>query len=79
MRGKGNIYPTSDYVTEHVMLANKKDIQQAQQRKRKASRAFLSKNKRQKRACAAQASVQAQDKPSAAPSKVTSSGRNIKL
>jgi hypothetical protein len=22
MRGKGNIYPTSDYVTEHVMLAN---------------------------------------------------------
>lgn len=22
MRGKGNIYPTSDYVTRHVMLAN---------------------------------------------------------
>ena len=23
MRGRGNIYPTDDYVTEHVMLANR--------------------------------------------------------
>ena len=25
MRGKGKIHPTDDYVTEHVMLANRSD------------------------------------------------------
>jgi hypothetical protein len=57
----------------------KKAIQQAQQRKRKASRVTPSSNKRQKRADAAHAAVQAGDEASAAPPTVTSSGRNVRL
>jgi hypothetical protein len=56
-----------------------KAIQQAQQRKRLASREITLSNKRQKRAGAAHAGVQARDEPSAAPAKVTSRGRNINL
>ncbi|KAG9377622.1 hypothetical protein A1F94_012025 [Pyrenophora tritici-repentis] len=54
----------------------KKTIQQAQQRKRKASQVTLSSNKRQKRASAAHAGDQARDGPSAALPKVTLRGRN---
>ncbi|KAI1670731.1 hypothetical protein L13192_06247, partial [Pyrenophora tritici-repentis] len=50
----------------------KKSIQQAQQRKRKASQVLSPSNKRQKRAGAAHAGVQAGDEPSAAPPRVTS-------
>jgi hypothetical protein len=57
----------------------KKAIQQAQKRKRPALQAISSSNKRRKRAGAAHAGVQARDEPSAAPPKVTSRGRNIKL
>ncbi|CAE7002770.1 Pogo transposable element [Pyrenophora teres f. teres] len=56
-----------------------KTIQQAQQRKRKAPRVAPPSNKRQKRAGAAQAGVQTGDEPSAAPAKVTSRGRKVKL
>ncbi|KAF7571799.1 Membrane-bound metallopeptidase [Pyrenophora tritici-repentis] len=57
----------------------KKSIQQAQQRKRKASRVLSPSNKRQKRAGAAHAGVQAGDELSATPAKVTSRGRNVNL
>ncbi|KAI1665808.1 DUF1682 domain containing protein [Pyrenophora tritici-repentis] len=57
----------------------KKTIQQAQQRKRKASQVTLSSNKRQKRASAAHAGDQARDGPSAALPKVTLRGRNVSL
>jgi len=57
----------------------KKSSQQAPQRKRKASRVTSSSNKRQKRAGAAHAGVQAGDEPSAAPPKVTSHGRSVNL
>ncbi|KAF7568069.1 hypothetical protein PtrM4_126820 [Pyrenophora tritici-repentis] len=57
----------------------KKSIQQAQQRKRKASRVLSPSNKRQKRASAAHAGVQAGDELSATPAKVTSRGRNVNL
>ncbi|KAA8621955.1 hypothetical protein PtrV1_06456 [Pyrenophora tritici-repentis] len=50
----------------------KKYIQQAQQRKRKASQVLSPSNKRQKRASAAHAGVQAGDELSATPAKVTS-------
>ncbi|KAK1914300.1 hypothetical protein P3342_007546 [Pyrenophora teres f. teres] len=56
-----------------------KTIQQAQQRKCKAPRVAPPSNKRQKRAGAAQAGVQTGDEPSAAPAKVTSRGRKVKL
>ncbi|KAF7578265.1 Membrane-bound metallopeptidase [Pyrenophora tritici-repentis] len=55
----------------------KKYIQQAQQRKRKASQVLSPSNKRQKRAGAAHAGVQAGDELSATPAKVTSRGRNV--
>ncbi|KAI1689714.1 hypothetical protein KJE20_02892 [Pyrenophora tritici-repentis] len=57
----------------------KKSIQQAQKRKRKASQVLSPSNKRQKRAGAAHAGVQAGDELSAAPAKVTSRGRNVSL
>ncbi|KAI1571037.1 ZntA Cation transport ATPase, partial [Pyrenophora tritici-repentis] len=57
----------------------KKTIQQAQQRKRKASQVTLSSNKRQKRASAAHAGDQARDGPSAALPKVTLRGRNAHM
>jgi hypothetical protein len=57
----------------------KKAIQKAPQRKRKASQVTPSSNKRQKRAGAAHAGVQAGDEPSAAPPKVTSHGRSVNL
>ena len=57
----------------------KKSIQQAQQRKRKASRVVSPSNKRQKRAGAAYAGVQAGDELSATPAKATSRGRNVNL
>jgi hypothetical protein len=53
--------------------------QQAQKRKGLALQAAQLINKRQKRAGAAHAGVQARDGPSAAPAKVTSRGRNINL
>ena len=56
-----------------------KTIQQAQQRKRKALQVAPPSNKRQKRAGAAQAGVQAGDELSTAPAKVTSRGRKINL
>jgi hypothetical protein len=52
---------------------------EAQERKRPALQEISSSNKRQKRAGAAHAGVQAQDEPSAAPPKVTSRGRNVNL
>ncbi|KAI1527705.1 hypothetical protein PtrSN001A_009311 [Pyrenophora tritici-repentis] len=57
----------------------KKSIQQAQQRKRKASQVLSLSDKRQKRAGAAHAGVQAGDELSATPAKVTSRGRNVNL
>jgi hypothetical protein len=57
----------------------KKAIQQAQKRKRPASREISSSNKRQKLAGAAHASVQARDELSAAPPKATPRGRNVSL
>jgi hypothetical protein len=56
-----------------------KSIQQAPQRKRKASQVTSSSNKRQKRASAAHAGVQARDELSAAPPKVTSHGHSVNL
>ncbi|KAH6234950.1 hypothetical protein HBI42_020280 [Parastagonospora nodorum] len=57
----------------------KKAIQQAQKRKRPALQATSSSDKRQKRAGAAHAGVQAEDELSAAPAKVTSRGRHVSL
>ncbi|KAF7572910.1 Membrane-bound metallopeptidase [Pyrenophora tritici-repentis] len=57
----------------------KKYIQQAQKRKRKASQVLSPSNKRQKRAGAAHAGVQARDELSATPAQVTSRGRNVNL
>ncbi|KAF7579400.1 TolA, Membrane protein involved in colicin uptake [Pyrenophora tritici-repentis] len=57
----------------------KKATQQAQQRKRKASRAPSSKNKRQKRAMEDRARDRVASPPSPPPPKTTSRGRNVNL
>jgi hypothetical protein len=56
-----------------------KALKMSQNGKRKASQAASSSNKLQKHAGGQSGGVQVQDEPSAAPPKLTSRGRNIKL
>ncbi|KAI1507682.1 DUF1682 domain containing protein [Pyrenophora tritici-repentis] len=69
---------------ERQTLKEMRELERAEKaaeraRKRKASQVLSPSNKRQKRASAAHAGVQAGDELSAIPAKVTSRGRNVNL